>query len=257
MTVFSIESRTGAVKQLGDLGYKIDSGAGYCIAGVLPAKGVIAEANKIVAAGKDKIIDTPLYNKLFSVYSIRDINHPFIKLALRDDVVATVSEYMSFVPVLSRMHVFYTQHSDMIKYTQYWHCDREEPKTIKLMMCINDIDNSDGPIHVIDAKTTKKIAERFPKVYGSHVKDAVLEKEFPDVHDVSISGPAGTTWFLDTNSCLHYGSRVTKGHGPRVWLMMQFVHPDNKKSHHNMYRDWLNNLSVAGLPAHKQMIIKT
>lgn len=257
MNMFSMEQRIQAVADFDGQGFTIDENKGNLIVGLYDAQEAINEAKSIVSQFPPRGVkgQAPLVNNLFPPFKLSRKSE-FIKLALRDEIIATVSSYMGFVPVLSRVHVFYSQVSDRDKYTQHYHCDWEDPRTIKLMLCVTDVTENDGPIHFVDADLTKNVMEKF-KLYGSPVSDEELSKEFPDLKENVVTGPKGTMWFLDTCRCMHYGSRVNKGYGPRIWLMMQFIHPENNKSHHRKFRKRLENaIPISGLSVHQQMIIK-
>lgn len=254
--MFDMNQRIDMVSSFNGIGYNISDAKGNLVVGLYEAQEAIDEAKRIVKENPPSGVkgESPLVNNLFRPQKLNR-NHPFVKLATRDDIVATVSRYMGFVPVLSRVHVFYSQVSKRDKYTQYYHRDWEDPRTIKLMLCITDVTENDGPIHFVDADKTEEVSKKL-KLFGSPATDEDVDREFPDLEETVVTGPQGTMWFLDTCRCMHYGSRVNKGHGPRIWLMMQFIHPDNNKSHHRLFRRKLERISVGGLDTYQKMIIK-
>jgi len=153
---------------------------------------------------------------------------PFLRFALRPDVIAAVSSYLGIVPVITRLNVFYSESSsEKARSSQLFHCDADGTRQIKIFILCTEVTPAQGPLTLIDARTSRAQRRRLGYHFGGKVKDKILAREVsPDEHH-AIVGPPGTTCFVDTTQCFHFGSRVEQGASPRLVTIIQYISPSS------------------------------
>lgn len=149
-----------------------------------------------------------------------------IRFALRTDVLAMVSRYLGVVPLLSTITVF---HSDTTEgaptSSQLYHCDGDDVTQVKVFVYCSDVDADSGPLTVLDANTTRTVQERTGYQFRDRLSDDKVALTVGDARGHAILGPAGTTAFVDTSRCFHFGSRVAPNAPPRLVTMVQYQTP--------------------------------
>jgi hypothetical protein len=149
-----------------------------------------------------------------------------VRFALREDVLAAVSRYLGVIPFLSVISVF---HSDVVEgvptSSQLHHCDGDDVTQIKVFVYCSDVGPEAGPLTVLSAEAS----DRVRRATGYQFRQRLTDQQ---VHDIvgtgsehAILGPAGTTVFVDTSRCFHFGSRVNPGAQPRLVTMIQYQTP--------------------------------
>ena len=154
------------------------------------------------------------------------LQSPFLRLALRRDVIATVSAYLGIMPVIAHLNVYYSAAgSGDARLSQLFHCDADGTSQIKIFVLCSDVTPSDGPLTLVDARTSGRVRRRLGYRYGAKLNDARLAGmiQLSDHHPVL--GPAGTVCVVDTTRCFHFGSRVEPGADPRIVVMIQYLVP--------------------------------
>ena len=82
------------------------------------AQHLVAQSGDIVARSASKPFMIPI---LQSTKLKRD--SPFLRLALRPDVMASVARYLGMVPILTNVEVYYSTHRDVaLASSQLFHC---------------------------------------------------------------------------------------------------------------------------------------
>ena len=149
-----------------------------------------------------------------------------IQFALRDDVLATVSDYLGAVPFLTSIQVF---HSDTVEgvptSSQLYHCDGDDVTQVKIFVYCSDVDVASGPLTVLDAAATSEVQQRTDYWYRHRLTDEQVTAVVGAGHEHPILGPRGTTAFVDTSRCFHFGSRVAANAAPRLVTMIQYQTP--------------------------------
>jgi hypothetical protein len=149
-----------------------------------------------------------------------------VRFALRDDVLAAVSEYLRIVPFLTSIQVF---HSDTVEgvptSSQLYHCDGDDVTQIKIFVYCTDVDPASGPLTVLDADATDRVQRSTRYWYRSRLTDEQVAAVVGAGHDHPILGPSGTAAFVDTSRCFHFGSRVAPGAPARLVTMIQYQTP--------------------------------
>lgn len=225
--------RRAALAALPPADFRIASDAGFLV--VPPgrfgeADGIVAHARAALAsfdaaappAGKNRkrflqnVLDT----------STLTIDSSIVRLALRDDVLSAVSRYLGVVPFLTAISVF---HSDTVPgdptSSQLYHCDGDDVTQIKIFVYCSDVDMGSGPLTLLDAATTSQVQRRTAYRYRERLTDEQVRHAVSGVREYPILGLAGTTVFVDTSRCFHFGSRVAPTAPPRLVTMIQYQTP--------------------------------
>ncbi|MBM3820743.1 MAG: hypothetical protein FJW14_17250 [Acidimicrobiia bacterium] len=149
-----------------------------------------------------------------------------IRFALRDDVLAMVSKYLGVVPLLSTITVFHSDTSEGAPTSsQLYHCDGDDITQVKIFVYCTDVTPASGPLTVLDARKTRQLQERTGYQFRDRLSDEKVRKIIGDATGHPILGPSGTTAFVDTSRCFHFGSRVAPAAPPRLATMIQYQTP--------------------------------
>ena len=157
-----------------------------------------------------------------------DLTSPLLRLAIRPDIIAAVSAYLGIVPVIAHLNVYYSEaKSDEARSSQLFHCDADATTQVKIFVLCSEVTPAHGPLTLVNAGVSRAIRAKLDYHFGSKLKDKGLTKmvKADDLHPVV--GPAGTTCFVDTTQCFHFGSRVEAGAGPRLVTMIQYLAPSS------------------------------
>ena len=156
------------------------------------------------------------------------LDSPMLRLALRPDVIAAVSAYLGMVPVIAYLQVFYSEaNSDEARSSQLFHCDADATSQVKIFVLCSEVTRSNGPLTLLDARTSRHVRSRLGYHFGGKVKDKRLAGIVDEADHVPIVGPPGTVCFVDTTQCFHFGSRVDSGTAPRLVTMIQYLTPSS------------------------------
>jgi hypothetical protein len=149
-----------------------------------------------------------------------------LRFALRADVLSSVSRYLGVVPLLTTISVF---HSDTVAgdptSSQLYHCDGDDVTQVKIFVYCTDVDVPSGPLTLLDAATTRAVQRRTGYWYRHRLTDEQVRAAVGTPQEYVILGPTGTTVFVDTSRCFHFGSRVAQGAAPRLAAMIQYQTP--------------------------------
>ena len=202
--------------------------------------GAFPEAGEIVALthdmGRHVDLDRPgLSKKARSGFmvplldpSTLDLTSPFLRLALRSDVVAAASGYLGSVPVIAHLQVYYSAAgAQEARSSQLFHCDADATAQVKIFVLCSDVTTSNGPLTLLDARTSRAVRHRLGYHFGGKIKDKRLSELITEADHHPIVGPPGTVCFVDTTQCFHFGSRVEHGVAPRLVTMIQYLTPSS------------------------------
>lgn len=149
-----------------------------------------------------------------------------IRFALRQDVLAAVSEYLGVVPFLGTIAVY---HSDTVegdpRSSQLFHCDGDDVTQVKTFIYCSHVDAESGPLTVLDAATTRAVQRRTGYQFRDRLSDDQVRQAVSTAKEHVFLGCPGATVFLDTSRCFHFGSRVAPDAPPRLVTMVQYQTP--------------------------------
>lgn len=233
----TIVGRRAAAREIAaDASFTIDRDRGYA---VFPPGG-FPEAGEIVSAteplGRDVDLTRPgLSKKARSGFMVPMIDmttltldSPMLRLALRPDVIAAVSSYLGMVPVIAYLQVFYSAaNSEEARSSQLFHCDADATSQVKIFVLCSEVTRSNGPLTLLDARTSRAVRSRLGYHFGGKIKDKRLAGIVDESAHRPIVGAPGTVCFVDTTQCFHFGSRVESGTAPRLVTMIQYLTPSS------------------------------
>jgi len=154
------------------------------------------------------------------------LDSAILRFALRGDVLSSVSRYLGVAPLLTTVSVF---HSDTVAgdptSSQLYHCDGDDVTQVKIFVYCTDVDTPSGPLTLLDAETTREVQRRTGYWYRHRLTDEQVRVAVGTPPEHVILGPTGTTVFVDTSRCFHFGSRVAAGAPPRLAAMIQYQTP--------------------------------
>ena len=233
----TIVARRAAAREIAPrASFTIDHDRGYA---VFPPEG-FPEAREIVAAtaelGRNVDLTKPgLSKKARSGFMVPmldtaalTLDSPMLRLALRPDVIAAVSSYLGMVPVIAFLQVFYSEaNSDEARSSQLFHCDADATRQIKIFVLCSEVTRANGPLTLLDARTSREVRSRLGYHFGGKIKDKRLTGIVDESDHRPIVGAPGTVCFVDTTQCFHFGSRVESGTAPRLVTMIQYLTPSS------------------------------
>ena len=152
-------------------------------------------------------------------------NSDILSLATSPEMIKAVGSYLGCLPVLTYANVWYSPVLGEVaeaEGSQRWHLDHEDLRQMKVFIYCSDVDDSAGPMWLVDADTSLGIAHGIG--YSTTLKSKrVNDQSFEDAQQVSLTGCVGDIAFVDTSSCFHLGSRNTKK--PRLLIALQYLGP--------------------------------
>ena len=149
-----------------------------------------------------------------------------MRFALREDVLNAVTRYLGVVPFLSTISVLF---SDVVKgaptSSQLHHCDGDDVTQVKIFIYCSDVDPRSGPLTLLPADDSQRVRRGVGYQYRQRLTDEQVAGVVGSGREVPILGPSGTSVFVDTSRCFHYGSRVAADAPPRLVTMIQYQTP--------------------------------
>ncbi len=139
---------------------------------------------------------------------------PFLRLALDENILGTVAEYLGMMPQLHAIGAWLNFPADKdAKASQLWHRDPEDLHTIKVFVYLDDVSSEQGPFSYI--KQTQPLGALSDKepihAHPRRVLDEEMDKTFPRDSWTSCTGDKGTMIIADTVG-FHKGGLVRDGH---------------------------------------------
>jgi hypothetical protein len=185
------------------------------------------------------------------------LDSPYLRLALRPDVVAAVSAYLGMVPVISHLNVFYSAAgAEEARSSQLFHCDADGTAQVKIFVLCTEVTRAHGPLTLLDARTSRDVRRRLDYHFGGKLKDKRLAGIVDESNHHAIVGPSGTVCFVDTTQCFHFGSRVESGTGPRLVTMIQYLTPASFMLPRDHRRGSpFGHLATPGMPRMQRLVL--
>lgn len=156
-----------------------------------------------------------------------------LEFATSRELVATVTEYLGTIPVLSDIRLWWSVPSSSRRpsASQQFHRDHEDYRQLKVFLNVYEITDDAGPFTFFPARASEEIIQHSGSRFGRLEDEEVMS--IGSVDDlIVLTGPAGMGAMVDTSRCLHFGSRNEKAE--RLLLMLHFlsyhsiVEPDTK-----------------------------
>tara|TARA_Y100000589_G_scaffold332029_1_gene388674 strand:- start:2607 stop:3341 length:735 start_codon:yes stop_codon:yes gene_type:complete len=172
------------------------------------------------AESKKNVKSPMIYSSLSKKNIDYVVNH------LNQNYYSLISKYLFNFPYLKTICYMYSKNSqDLSGSSQYWHLDKQGPRTLKIFIALHDMDYSNGPLTFLDASKTKYITNllNYNKTTDfKRISDSCIEEELCSIDIISnkFTGKRGSVAFLDTDRCLHFGSR--KSEHSRLFLYIEY-----------------------------------
>ena len=150
---------------------------------------------------------------------------PFLKFAIREDLLESISEYLGEVPRLNVIEVWYSRATDEENISsQLHHLDAEWTTQAKIFIYGSDVvEDGDGPLSFYDATTSQRMAQEIGYKAGDRATDDMLAQLERGNGLIRIKGKRGTVAMLDTAMNFHFGSRITNPDKPRIMVMFHYL----------------------------------
>jgi hypothetical protein len=148
-------------------------------------------------------------------------------LAVDPLIISPIVEYLGYVPILGSALVWLSPNNNFESgRSQEFHMDGESRKQIKVFVFLDDVDEDSGPLTIIPAQKSRVIYKKLKKEglisrRNNKVSDEAMYKHASLNDTVILIGKKGTTAFVDTDSCYHFGSRP--GLKRRMVLQLQYL----------------------------------
>jgi hypothetical protein len=155
------------------------------------------------------------------------LESPLLQLGLRRELIGAATDYLGMVPILEYANVMYSSHTgpELLK-SQLYHCDSNEVEQIKIFVLCEAVTPDTGPLTFIPAHQSQLVRDRTGYKYNGRLTDQQVSESLGGLDsEVALVGPPGTTAFIDTSRCLHYGSRLVNENAHRLVVMLQYVTP--------------------------------
>jgi len=158
--------------------------------------------------------------------STLDLSVPLLRLALDPGVLSAVATYLGVPPLLTAVALFRSESSDLdLRSSQLFHCDGDDVRQMKVFVHCSDVDEASGPLTVLDGAASATVMDATRYQFRQRLTDDQVLAVVDPARIHAFLGPAGTTVFVDTSRCFHYGSRVAPGSAPRLVAMVQYQTP--------------------------------
>jgi len=208
-----------------DLGFRVVSPEG-----IPEALEVARETERIVAEATRDLGSERKKQQLVTGLVNEDeltLDSPFLRFALRPEILQSASRYLAAVPILASLDVWASVPAPEIMNSQLFHCDWEDLSQVKVFVYGNQVDAATGPLVVLGADTSRRLRQRVSyrwrgeryRVTDEEATSLVGDDDRHEVH-----GPPGTVAMVDVSRCFHYGSRLETG-SVRAVCVLQYLLP--------------------------------
>ena len=191
--------------------------------------GVVTEANELSAALLPR---GPGDNGSQSAdVALTDLSpeSSIVQFALDDNVLGIVSDYLGIVPILASIHLMRSTYTaEAPRASQLFHCDYEDLRQVKVFVAAGNVQPENGPLTALSAGTSRRVKNKINYHYGGktfRVPDHSVTSLVANDEVQVFTGREGFVTFIDTSSCLHFGSRVHEGADPRLVVQFQYLTP--------------------------------
>jgi hypothetical protein len=178
-----------------------------------------AYRQEMAKTAKDPIRHVPYRH---DVEAARTLIRPF----LQPEAYLTAANYLGVLPVLQAVRIAFSPNdeSDALIASQMFHMDPEGARQVKVFVAARDVGPENSPLTFVpETLSARALKTREEALFGRRVPDKVILRHAPRSSWVAHQGPRGTTVFIDTSRCFHYGSRAAPK--PRLLLYAQYLDP--------------------------------
>jgi hypothetical protein len=150
-------------------------------------------------------------------------DNPFMRFALQPAIVAILARRLGELPRLDGVQLTLSQTaSSQLSYSQLWHRDYDDVRTIKLFSYLTDVnDAGDGPFTFLPGP----VSDRFGFSLKSHREDREVLQRLNGEKPTAVIAPRLTSFLVETSRCLHMGSRTAPGHSRLLYTATYITVP--------------------------------
>jgi hypothetical protein len=139
----------------------------------------------------------------------QDLPQNLFRWGLQPQLLNLVENYLE-LPIA--YHGFYLRRdlvTPLMTRSRRWHLDMEDHRILKVIIYLNDVDQTTGPFQYLDDRQTQQIQQQFNYRHG-YLKTPKVETLIPPQQWQSCTGSAGTVIIVDTARLLHRGKASTE-----------------------------------------------
>src|SRR5262245_29743639 len=104
--------------------------------------------------------------------SLVTLESPLMRMALRPDIVATVSRYLGMVPILQFAGIYLSSESgDGLSKSQLYHCDSDDLEQVKVWVLCNEVTPESGPLTLLPAADSDLVRKTIAYRYDMELND--------------------------------------------------------------------------------------
>lgn len=147
-----------------------------------------------------------------------DMTNPFVQFYLSKEILEITSVYLGYIPQLFEVYVEKTIPVGLENptYSQNWHRDPEEKRTLKVFIYLSDVTDDAGPFtYVMGSAPTGsgKYKNLFPQKlpHGSYPSEVDVSSKIGLTNLLTATGIKGSIIFCDTSG-LHRGGYAKSQH---------------------------------------------
>jgi hypothetical protein len=206
-----------------------DRGFATCAPGILDTSEVVAEVQRLRwALTLGQRGDEKPYMLDHSIVDL-EASPALRRFAVDPAVVATASQYLGMVPMLTGVTLLASPHvPGPSSGSQLFHSDWEDVRQVKVFVLCSPVAEENGPLTAVAADASRRVKREVGYRYGGPDFRLPDERVLPLVSDEEMTafiGAPGAVTFIDTSSCLHFGSRVHQGAQERLVVQFQYLTP--------------------------------
>jgi hypothetical protein len=204
---------------------RIEDGFALDASGTLPGlEELLRAADEVIEerAGRAPVDDR--YRAFFrNLIEVEDLDRwpQLLSFCASPDLIATVADYVGFIPALSKTLptgvrvVESGKHLDSLAHlpprdSQVFHIDPYDHPMVYVIVLVRDCTDRMGPFTFLPASTSERAAKKLD--YWSRgrpyrLSDEEIYSVVDESETIRLTYPRGTVLLIDTSRCFHYGSR--------------------------------------------------
>ena len=208
-------------------------------------RGKVAKTTAAKMRKKYKILKTQFYEDPQILHS------PIFRFALDPRLIAMVSAYLGYVPVLSTANFWYNPNSFAVSEedipalsdrarTLLSHLDWADNRIVKVFIHCLPVTETCGPIVIMNPQDSAEVREKsnykFANIRntsddpyntnGLYLEDSIIRTHLKrEPGTLALVGDPGTVYMADTSRCFHYGGRSTSTAQERLLGVLLYLRP--------------------------------
>jgi hypothetical protein len=150
-------------------------------------------------------------------------DNPFVRFALQPAIIAILARRLGELPRLDGVQLTLSETASReFSYSQLWHRDHDDVRTIKLFSYLTDVkERADGPFTFLPGP----VSDRFGFSLRSHRGDHEVLTRLNGEEPTAVIAPRLTSFLVETSRCLHMGSRTAAGHSRLLYTATYITIP--------------------------------